>query len=114
MINARIYRDPATGFISSFLIEGHAEFAEQGHDLVCAGISAITVGTVNAIEALLGIILNSRMKDGFLQAEVPDVLHEDKADKLQILLEAMVVMLQTIEATYGSYIKVKQSKQRRR
>ena len=114
MIHVRINRNPTNGFIGSFSITGHANYAELGQDIVCAGVSAITVGTVNAVEELLGVVLTHRMKGGFLQAEVPDVLHEDKVDQLQLLLESMVVMLESIEETYGSYIKVKQSEQKRR
>ena len=106
MIRVKIDRR-ADGSIRSFAVTGHADYAEHGRDIVCAGVSAITVGTVNAIEALLGVVLDSSMKDGFLQASVPDLAEGNKPGQVQLLLESMVVMLQSIEDTYGNYIVVR-------
>ena len=36
-------------------MKGHADFAEHGKDLVCAGASAVSFGAVNAIIALTEI-----------------------------------------------------------
>ncbi|QGQ95399.1 ribosomal-processing cysteine protease Prp [Paenibacillus psychroresistens] len=114
MIRVTIERLSLNDHIHSFKVKGHAMFADPGQDIVCAGVSAVTVGTVNAVEALLGFEMQSQMKDGFLQAEAPGNLDSQKQEKLQLLLESMVVMLQSIETSYGNYIKVKQSKVRRR
>ena len=43
-----------SGRIHSFEMTGHADFAEHGKDLVCAGASAVSFGAVNAIIALTG------------------------------------------------------------
>ncbi|MEX2461506.1 MAG: ribosomal-processing cysteine protease Prp [Paenibacillaceae bacterium] len=114
MISVTIERLPLNDHIRSFKVKGHAMFADPGQDIVCAGVSAVTVGTVNAIETLLGFELQAQMKDGFLQAEAPEGLDSLKQDKLQLLLESMVIMLQSIENTYGDYIQVKQSNGKRR
>jgi uncharacterized protein YsxB (DUF464 family) len=114
MIRVVIERQQSTNHIDSFSIKGHANFAEHGHDIVCAGVSAITVGTVNSAEAILGIVMQSQMKDGFLQASVPEALNEAQQAKLQLLLESMIVMLKTIEKTYGSYIQVQEKAKKRR
>jgi uncharacterized protein YsxB (DUF464 family) len=114
MIRVTIERLSLNDQIRSFKVKGHAKFADPGHDIVCAGVSAVTVGTVNAVETLLGFEMQSQMKDGFLQAEAPDNLDIQKQEKLQLLLESMVVMLQSIENMYGKYIQVKQSKVKRR
>jgi uncharacterized protein YsxB (DUF464 family) len=114
MIRVTIERLQTNGYIHSFKVKGHAEFADPGLDIVCAGISAVTVGTVNAVETLLGFEMQSQMKDGFLQAEAPDNLDNGVQEKLQLLLESMVVMLQSIEISYGAYIQVKQSTLKRR
>lgn len=114
MIRVTIERLSLNDHIHSFKIKGHARFADSGQDIVCAGVSAVTVGTVNAVETLLGFEMQSRMKDGFLQAEAPSDLDNQKQEKLQLLLESMVVMLQSIETMYGDYIQIKQSKVKRR
>lgn len=93
--------------VYGFEIKGHANFAKKGQDIVCAGVSAITVGTVNAIESLTGIQMDSVMKDGFLNARLPLELSSEARSKAQLLLSAMIVMLQGIEDSYGKYIKIR-------
>jgi len=114
MIQVAIERLPLNDHIRSFKVKGHAMFADSGQDIVCAGVSAVTVGTVNAIEALLGFEMQAQMKNGFLQAEAPGGLDGRKQEQLQLLLESMVIMLQSIENSYSDYIQVKQSKVKRR
>lgn len=106
MIKIRIIRDEQQRIIA-FEVKGHALFAEEGNDIVCAGVSAVTVGAVNAAEALADTVLECEMRKGLLKAEVPAGLRADsKLDSLQLILESMVVMLQTIEHSYGEYVKI--------
>ncbi len=37
------------GHVSAFEISGHAESGPYGHDLVCAAVSAVSFGSVNAV-----------------------------------------------------------------
>ncbi|WP_040950122.1 ribosomal-processing cysteine protease Prp [Gorillibacterium massiliense] len=106
MIRVRIERSKADRNILSFQVKGHASYADPGEDIVCAGVSAVTVGTVNAVEKLTGVVPVSRMKDGFLSARIPQDGDEGKRAEVQLLLESMVVMLISIEETYGAYIQV--------
>lgn len=96
-----------SGMIQSFSISGHAFFAEKGNDIVCAGVSAVSVGAINAVHALTGITPKIEQKeDGFLHCVIPEHLQEDTQEKIQLLLEGMVVSLQTIEEQYGQHIKI--------
>jgi uncharacterized protein len=113
MIRVSIERE-SSGRIRQFHVEGHAFYDEPGKDIVCAGVSAVTVGTVNAVEALLAIELKARMKHGMLKVEIPDSGAADTEDKVQLLLESMVVMLQSIAQSYGEYIALQDTKQARR
>lgn len=103
MIRVAITRGPGRR-IERFAVDGHAQYDEPGKDIVCAGVSAVTVGTVNAVEALTGIQLGTRMKHGLLQVKIPAELEADIDEKVQLLLESMVVMLRSIEQSYGAYI----------
>ncbi|TDF97646.1 ribosomal-processing cysteine protease Prp [Paenibacillus piri] len=107
MIRITIRRKP-NGGIRSFQVKGHALYDQSGKDIVCAGVSAVTVGTVNAVEALLGLELQVETKHGLLYAEVADNLDEALETKVQLLLESMVVMLQSIEQSYGAYIAMQE------
>ncbi|KMY54894.1 hypothetical protein AC623_13910 [Bacillus sp. FJAT-27231] len=107
MIQVDIARQPS-GRISSFTMEGHAEFAEHGKDLVCAGATAVSFGALNAIisltDAKLGI--EQGEEGGLLRCLVPEDLPVDIDEKVQLLLEGMVVSLQTIEREYSKYINI--------
>jgi len=108
MIRVAIERSQADRRIRSVHVSGHAEFAEPGKDIVCAGVSAVSVGTVNAIHRLLDIRLEHEMDKGLLDFRVPDALDEQIAKSVQLLLESMVVMLQTIQTSYGQYITIRE------
>lgn len=104
----RVDIDRSAGRIVGFRIKGHALFAEKGKDIVCAGASAVAVGTVNAAEAVVGVTLTVKMESGLIDAMVPESVPEASQTSLQVLLESMVVMLQTIERSYGEHIRVKE------
>lgn len=96
------------GTIQSFEVKGHAGYADPGQDIVCAGVSSVTVGTVNSIEALTGTVMEARMKNGFLSAELPSGEEPACSDQVQLLLESMVLMLQGIADSYREYIQIHQ------
>jgi uncharacterized protein YsxB (DUF464 family) len=99
---------PDSPQISSFVVEGHAEYDVPGKDLVCAAVSAISVGTCNSIESLTGVIPIHEMEPGLLDVTIPESTRDvqEKWNQVQLILESMVVMLQTIEQNYGDYITI--------
>lgn len=50
-------------------MEGHAGFAEQGKDIVCAAASMLGQALVSALEGVSGITLNVRISPGKLYVE---------------------------------------------
>ncbi|GAA0355043.1 ribosomal-processing cysteine protease Prp [Bacillus horti] len=118
MIELTIERDTETKQIASFILSGHADYAEAGKDIVCAAVSGISFGTVNAIEHLLNIVLDVEMEEegGFLHCSVPSDMEDALQEKVQLLLEAMIVSIESIATTeeYKSYIRIlKQETDRR-
>ncbi len=106
MINITINRTES-GKILSFELSGHAFFAQRGKDIVCAGVSAVSIGSINAVHALTGVTPEIEQRgDGFLRCVVPDNLSEDIYEKVQLLFEGMIISLQTIEEEYGKHIKI--------
>ena len=95
--------------ISGFTVTGHAEYDVPGKDIVCSGVSAVTIGTVNAVEALLHVDLNPVVEDGYLSLEVPKIKDPTQFQDCQLLLESMVVMLQGIELSYQTYITIQET-----
>ncbi|WP_263560743.1 ribosomal-processing cysteine protease Prp [Paenibacillus polymyxa] len=112
MIIVRIIR-LEDGSIQGFSVKGHANFAKSGEDIVCAGVSAVTVGTVNSIVALTDVEMETEMENGFLSAYLSPENYHDTNAQVQLLLESMVIMLTSIAESYGKYIQI-ENKQRRR
>ena len=84
-------------------ISGHANSGKYGHDLVCAGVSCITFGTLNALDKMasdnVNLIVNNK-----ITIEVKNLLDE----KVQIILQTMMIQLETIKEQYSNYIEIKQ------
>lgn len=94
--------------IVSFTLSGHSDFAKKGSDIVCAGVSAVSFGTVNAIMSLTDVNpeIEQGGEGGYLRCVIPEELSEDTQEKVQLLLNGMLISLQTIERDYGKYIKI--------
>ncbi|QAA22919.1 ribosomal-processing cysteine protease Prp [Sporolactobacillus terrae] len=106
MVNLTIHRDPH-GQIVAFNLTGHADSGPYGSDLVCAAVSAVAFGSVNAVESLANLQLDVRQKDsGYLECAIPDYAAGSDLEKAQLILEAMLISMRTIEQSYGQYIRI--------
>lgn len=105
MINVVLYQKENK--IHAFELSGHANSGPYGYDLVCAGVSAVTFGAVNALMELCEVEPKIQKEDdgGYLYIELPDSFENEV--KVQTILKAMVVSLETIERDYQSFIQIK-------
>ncbi|OIJ10554.1 hypothetical protein BKP45_12490 [Anaerobacillus alkalidiazotrophicus] len=110
MITVTVVRHTDNNIVS-FEMSGHADSGPYGQDIVCAGASAVSFGTVNAIDKLCDVQLEVEMDDdgGFLRCTVPKGLDVSTYEKVQLLLEAMVVSLTSISEQYGKHIKISET-----
>jgi len=104
MIRVNITKDK-DGDYKSFVCKGHADYAEAGSDIVCAGVSAIVINTINCITDLVreNIDLTMNEKEGGYIA----VSFREKPDRrTDFLIDCMVHGFDWIIAQYGtSYLK---------
>ena len=80
--------------ITSLEISGHAGFAESGKDLVCAAVSGITFGLLNALDELTDI-KKMTVGDNLIQV------------KVDLLLSAGIIQLKTVQQQNQRFIKIK-------
>lgn len=104
MINISIVKDK-NGFIWKFEILGHSGYAEQGSDIVCAGVSALAYTAVGAITDMTGIG-EWEQKDGYMKFIVPKNVPNEKKSTIKTILEAIVIGFRQIELSYEGYVKV--------
>lgn len=104
MIEIRIERNSA-GQVEAFAVTGHAGYAEAGQDIVCAGVSAITLTTVLGLENVLGIECAGKQRDGRLICRLPR-MPEHLREKADLLLTTMIVGLQAVKESYADYVRI--------
>jgi len=84
-----IVRKDKNGSYRGFYCMGHAEYARRGKpDILCAAISALTIGTVNSLEELAGerMKVTADEESGFFKCDFEDILQE----KSSFLVDSMV------------------------
>lgn len=87
--------------IDSLEIKGHANFAEYGKDLVCAGVSAISVGGLNALATLNDKNIELKMSDGYIL-----IRNTSQNAEAQTILNTIIIQLQTVKEIQKDYIKI--------
>lgn len=109
MITSSFKRNSA-GHIVSFEVAGHANAGPYGSDIVCAAVSALTISTINGIEALAGFDLKieiDEVQGGYLCAEIISGPTQEQLNIAQILLENLLLGLQEIQQEHNDYVLVK-------
>jgi len=107
MIQVQVKRN-AYKQLQSVQISGHADSGPFGYDLVCAGVSAVTFGAINAIEELchVELVVVQEEDGGYLLCSVPDSIQQHPNEHVYLLLEGMISSLKTIEAAYSEHIQI--------
>ena len=89
-----------------FICMGHAGYAKNEPDIVCAAVSVLVINTINSIEKLAGqkSTVTENQETGFIKCDFPNSLNERSI----LLMDAMVLGLQDISKAYGrKYLQVK-------
>lgn len=86
-------------------IKGHAYSGEHGHDLVCAGVSAVTIGALNSLKDV-DTAFQIKILEGYVEV-IP--LYRPTYEN-QIVLEVLKNSLLTIAETYGKYLKISEER----
>ena len=105
MISAILYG--REGEWTGFRAYGHSGYAEEGKDIVCAGVSVLGCTCVNSLESLLGILVTTYgNEEGLLDFDLPEI-PEGKMHDAQIFMGALKRGLQDIQESYPKHLKLK-------
>lgn len=93
------------GYICSIETMGHAEYADYGNDVVCAGVSCIMFGTYNALDELSIDGIEYELDDsGYFK------ISTSKTDIVtQTVLRTGLISLETLHDKYAKFIKIRKS-----
>lgn len=86
---------------SGITITGHANYAEHGKDIVCAGISALAQTLIQSVEELTSDIIQYSMQPGTV-----DINFGDLSEPAQLLVDSFFVGAQLIAETYPDNVKI--------
>ena len=87
---------------SSLLVSGHSNYDEHGKDIVCAGVSAVVVGGLNALINENKRKISAKVDDGYVNIDVLDL----NDNNIQLIMDVIVIQLKSIEESYKKYIKI--------
>lgn len=105
MIKVNICRDKA-GNIKKFVVKGHAGFAENGKDIVCAAVSAVAYTTVGSLQDLIGIKDFFEERDGFMTCSIHMDISPEKKHDAGIIMATAEIGFKQIELAYPKHVKV--------
>jgi uncharacterized protein YsxB (DUF464 family) len=93
------------GGIYAVTSQGHAGFAEEGTDIVCAGISALMQALETGLKDVLGICVTT-IKD----PDVPIMGFEwdESIQEGQIISRTMAKSLESIAESYPGYVEYRE------
>jgi uncharacterized protein YsxB (DUF464 family) len=103
MINIVLYKK--NDKLIGFCINGHANYAEYGNDIVCSAVSMLAINTVNSIDSFTNdkFDLNIDEDTGYLSLIIKSNISKDS----EVLLKALQLGVTNVMKQYGNdYIQV--------
>jgi len=93
--------EDAQGRVRGFELSGHAGYADSGQDIVCAGVSALSMAACNGLEYFLSVVPKVvQEEDGHLTCQLVGI-PEQELEKAQWILQTMTLGIENLQATYG-------------
>jgi len=95
--------------LMSVEMSGHAGSGPYGYDIVCAAVSALSIGTVNSLSELAEIpleVVSAEDSGGYLKFTIPAHVTLKQMETGQILMQSLLLSLQSIEEEYEDYLKI--------
>ena len=94
------------GKLAGFEVTGHTGYAENGSDIVCSAVSALTQTAILGLTELLKLPSAFEIGDARLYFMLERGLSKKSEREAEILLETMRMGLCSIAETYGTYLKL--------
>ncbi len=85
-------------------LDGHADFASYGNDIVCAAVSMLVINTINSIERFTddAMQLDTDEENGFIDCAFPQGLSHDGS----LLMDSAVMGLNALADQYPDNISM--------
>ena len=106
MINIRIFGDKQapTGYEAA----GHAEYAQEGYDIICSAISTLTISCANGLEQVVKcpVTVDVEEETGYIKVILGSNLSPKQQEQANVLIQTMLLALGDIAEQYPQYVRV--------
>ena len=102
MTNITIYKSNDLNI--GFKVFGHSGYDDAGKDIVCAGISALTINFINSVEEFMDdrFVVTTNEEDGMIDFKFESVPSKES----QVLIDSLVLGLENLEQDYKDFISI--------
>ena len=99
MTTITVFRNQNQEFLG-FTCLGHAGYADEGEDIICAGISALVITTINSLEAFTSDQFEADSDEE--SGEIELRFRKPAGHDADLLMKSLILGLQEIQNTYGN------------
>ncbi len=94
------------GELVGFEANGHAGFSRGDGDIVCSAVSALTQTIALGLTDRLLLPVGLSIEDGNMYCILGRDCTPEQCEKAQVLLDTLLLGLQSMEAAYGEYLSI--------
>ncbi len=90
-------------------VSGHSGYAKAGEDIVCAGISVLTINLINSLEQLSedAFSVKEDERQGLIEICMSYEDDEEPSGESQILFDSYLIGIQSLLEDYKDFITLK-------
>lgn len=93
--------------ICEITVSGHAGFADEGEDIICAAVSVLTISILNGLSEIVGRKdLEEIVKDGYTHFIIPKASNEMQKIKTDTLIATYALGIKGVKEAYENYIEI--------
>lgn len=107
MINITLIKE--NDVLLGFESKGHAQYADEGSDIICAGVSALTQTCLVSLVEVAGLNekdIDYTVNKGNIKGIIRDAQKAEN-ERVQTIFKVLEVGIKKIENEYSKYIKLK-------
>lgn len=93
--------------IKGLIVQGHADYAEAGQDIVCASVSALVGALLNGLEHFCGEAFVYELdENGYVSLSLEEDISPRQADLAHTILTTFSLGVQMIVDDYPGHVKI--------
>lgn len=88
---------------TGFRTKGHANYAKVGEDIVCAGVSALTITLENSLQMLCGVPIHKEQRE---DEEFPRFQFPYANEKIDLLMDSYIIGIDGLAEQYPNHVRL--------